>query len=124
MLHPVPRALGRDGCGKETREFSERFSQPVLESVGTSARAKMLYSFRHLLNDRCREADLGEELHDAPTGHSRGAGRGYGAGVSVKRLAEGMARVMPPSCADSGALLGPASAARQGSTEAADRADA
>jgi hypothetical protein len=47
-----------------------------------------------MFKDRCREADLGEELHDALTGHANGGvGRDYGAGFSVRRLAEGMERI-------------------------------
>ncbi len=90
-------ALARDGRGKKTREFSKWFNQKLLEGVGITGRAKVLHSFRHLFKDRCREADLGEELHDALTGHAGGGvGRDYGAGFSVKRLAEGMARVEFP----------------------------
>jgi integrase len=90
-------ALQRDSRGKKTREFSKWFNQKFLEGVGITSRAKVLYSFRHLFKDRCREADLGEELHDALTGHANGGvGRDYGAGFSVRRLAEGMARVTFP----------------------------
>lgn len=68
-----------------------------MEGIGVTGRAKVLHSFRHLFKDRCREADLGEELHDALTGHSGGrVGRDYGAGFSVRRLAEGMARIEFP----------------------------
>jgi integrase len=90
-------ALERDSRGKKTREFSKWFNQKFLEKVGITSRAKVLYSFRHLFKDRCREADLGEELHDALTGHAKGGvGRGYGAGFSVRRFAEGMERVEFP----------------------------
>lgn len=68
-------------------------------SVGVESLRKVLHSFRHLFDDRAREANLGEELHDALTGHAGGGvGRDYGAGFSVKRLAEGMARVEFPGC--------------------------
>ena len=104
-LHHVARsggealfpALEKDCRGKKTREFSKWFNQKFLEGVGITGRAKVLRSFRHPFKDRCREADLGEELHDALTGHAHGgAGRDYGAGFSIKRLAEGMARVEFP----------------------------
>lgn len=65
-------------------------------SVGVELLGKVLHRFRHLFGDRARDADIGEELHDALTGRAGGGvGRDYGAGFSVRRLAEGMARSVP-----------------------------
>jgi hypothetical protein len=39
----------------------------------------------------CRDAGIGEELHDALTGHSGGGvGRSYGGGFGLKAFAEAM----------------------------------
>jgi integrase len=89
--------LPLDGRGKRTQGFSKSFNGGFLNAVGITSRAKRLHSFRHLFKDRCREADLGEELHDALTGHFSGSvGRNYGAGFSLARLAGGMNRVEFP----------------------------
>ena len=44
-----------------------------------------------------RDAGIGEELHDALTGHSGGGeGRNYGRGIGVKALAEAIRRIEVP----------------------------
>ena len=46
----------------------------------------------------CRDAGIGEELHDALTGHSGGeVGRSYGGGFGLKALAEAIAKIPVPS---------------------------
>lgn len=44
-----------------------------------------------------RDAGIGEELHDALTGHSGGGvDRGYGGGFGLKALAEAIGRIEVP----------------------------
>jgi hypothetical protein len=46
----------------------------------------------------CRDAGIGEELHDALTEHSGGGvGRSYGGGFGLKVLAEAMEKMPVPS---------------------------
>ena len=57
----------------------------------------MFHSFRHTFKRMCRDAKIGEELHDALTGHSGGGvGRGYGAGFGLKPLAGALASIDVP----------------------------
>ncbi len=48
-------------------------------SLGVTGRHKCFHAFRHVFKTACREAGIGEDIHDAITGHSKGhEGRNYG----------------------------------------------
>jgi hypothetical protein len=64
----------------------------TLASIG-GAKGKVYRSFRHLYELIAREYGIGEEIHDALTGHKSGSseGRGYGKGSYPEEpLFEGM----------------------------------
>lgn len=49
----------------------------------------------------CRDAGIGEELHDALTGHSGGGvGWHYGGGFGLKALAEAIGRIDVPEAVE------------------------
>jgi integrase len=74
---------------------SKRFGR-FLDRIGLADEKLVFHSFRHSFKERCREAGIHEEVHDALTGHSNGSvGRGYG-GVPLKTLAEAVARLRFP----------------------------
>ena len=59
---------------------------------------KTFHSFRHSFKRACRDAGLGEEVHDLLTGHKgMSVGRGYGQGASLKVLAAAMEKVSYPA---------------------------
>ncbi len=59
---------------------------------------KTFHSFRHSFKRACRDAGIGEEVHDLLTGHKGASvGRGYGQGASLKVLAREMAKVAYPT---------------------------
>ncbi|KQP81772.1 hypothetical protein ASF60_22210 [Methylobacterium sp. Leaf113] len=78
--------------------WSKWFTRHLREKAGIEDRAKVFHSFRHSFKRMARDARLGEEVHDALTGHSGGGGigRGYGSGFGLKTLAEEMARIEAP----------------------------
>lgn len=64
----------------------------------------------------CRDAEIGEELHDALTGHSGGGiGRSYGGGFGLKALAEALGSIEVPEAVKGGTWV--AGRARTGETE-------
>jgi integrase len=69
--------------GRLTQSYSKVFSR-YCNQIGLRDRRKVFHSFRHLFKDRCRDARIPEDVHDALTGHSSGGeGRRYGAGVPL-----------------------------------------
>lgn len=59
---------------------------------------KTFHSFRHSFKRACRDAGLGEEIHDLLTGHKGvSVGRGYGQGAGLRILANAMEQVSYPS---------------------------
>ncbi|MBF0375820.1 MAG: site-specific integrase [Alphaproteobacteria bacterium] len=79
--------------GKRTAAFSKVWGR-LLTTLGIDDQGKTFHSFRHAFKDSCREAGLREDVHDALTGHAGGGvGRRYGAGHSLRRLAEAVDRV-------------------------------
>ena len=49
------------------------------KELGVSGRAKCFHAFRHVFKTACRRAGIGEDVHDALTGHtSKHEGRQYG----------------------------------------------
>jgi len=83
--------------GKLSGAFIKWWSRFVDERGVTDPRKAPMHSLRHLFKDRCRDAGLSEELHDALTRHSGGSvGRKYGRGPSLPVLAEALSRVSFP----------------------------
>lgn len=63
---------------------------------GVTGRSKCFHAFRHTFKTSCRESEIGEDLHDAITGHSGGGiGRDYGK-FSLKALDTAMQKVRHP----------------------------
>ncbi|MDP1673887.1 MAG: site-specific integrase [Burkholderiales bacterium] len=74
--------LKSDKHGTLTGNWSKwwgRYMRAV--AVGITDTRKTFHSFRHTFKDACREAGIGQEVHDALTGHASGdnEGRRYGA---------------------------------------------
>lgn len=68
------------------------------EGSGINDPNKTFHSFRHSFKRACRDAGLGEEIHDLLTGHKGASvGRGYGQGAGLKVLSEAIERVSYPS---------------------------
>jgi integrase len=86
--------------GKRPRSaaWSKWINTYLRKRCGITDSAKVFHSFRHTFKRMTLDALLGEELHDALTGHTNkgSVGRGYGAGFSIKPLAEAVARLAPP----------------------------
>jgi integrase len=84
------------------RAWSKWFGR-YIRSIGIGDKAKVFHSFRHNFKDALRAAGIGQEVHDAITGHSmRGdVSRGYGAKDMATRfgwttLANAVAKVTYP----------------------------
>lgn len=68
------------------------------EGSGITTPSKTFHSFRHSFKRACRDAGVGEEIHDLLTGHKgMQVGRGYGQGAGLRVLAEAMAKVSYPT---------------------------
>jgi len=92
--------LVTDIKGKRSGNWSKWWSRYLRHDIGITASSKVFHSFRHTFKDVCREAGIGEEIHDALTGHAGGGvGRHYGSGQyplgplvkAVRSLAFGVA---------------------------------
>ena len=94
---PLFPDLKPDSHGHKTGNWSKWFNRyKVACGVTVPARAmKDFHSFRHGFKDACRAARIGEEVHDALTGHSGGGvGRSYGSEkVPLDVKAEAIAKV-------------------------------
>jgi integrase len=90
--------LKPDRFGSFAESFG-KFWARYCDRIGMADRRKVFHSFRHSFKDACRAAGLGEEVHDALTGHrsNGGVGRSYGNGVALDRLAREIERVVYPS---------------------------
>jgi integrase len=76
--------LRRGSHGKLTAKFSQWWTKRGDELGVRVPRKKTFHSFRHSFKEACRNAEVGEEIHDALTGHSGGGvGRTYG-GVPLR----------------------------------------
>lgn len=86
--------LKPDHNGKLTGNYSKWWGRYARE-LGITDKRKVFHSFRHNFKDACRAAGIGEETHDALTGHSGGGvGRSYGSeGVPLLRLNEAIRKV-------------------------------
>jgi integrase len=86
-----------DSVGRQSGPWSKWFNRYLRDKARIEDRAKVFHSFRHSFKWLARNAKIGEEMHDALTGHSGGGiGRGYGAGFGLKALAEELARIEAP----------------------------
>ncbi len=76
-----------DQHGKLSGNWSKWWSRYMRAEIGITAKSKVLHSFRHTFKDACREAGIGEEIHDSLTGHSGGGvGRVYCSEYSLEQL--------------------------------------
>lgn len=65
--------------------------------TGLNGQGLCFHSLRHSFKDRCREAGIPEEVHDALTGHAGGGvGRRYGGRPPLKVLADALAKLSFP----------------------------
>lgn len=86
-----------DCHGHITGNWSKWFSRYLRNDIKITEMEKVCHSFRHTFKDACRNAGLGEDVHDAFTGHASGSiGRGYGSGHSLRFLAKAIAKVKYP----------------------------
>ena len=86
-----------DAEGRRAGPWSKWFNRYLRLNAKVLDANKVFHSFRHTFKRMCRDAGIGEELHDALTGHSGGGvGRSYGGGFGVKALAEAMRRIEVP----------------------------
>jgi integrase len=70
------------------------FNRTFLPRVGLERKELVFHSFRHSFKDLCRDAGIGQEIHDFLTGHAAGGvSGGYGMGAGVKTLFEAIAKV-------------------------------
>lgn len=85
--------LKQDSKGDWSANWGKWYSRYVRREVGITDRTKVFHSFRHGFKSACRRAGLGEEIHDALTGHSGGGvGRSYGE-LPLEALDQAMRRV-------------------------------
>ena len=86
-----------DAEGRRAGPWSKWFNRYLRVNAKVLDASKVFHSFRHTFKRMCRDAGIGEELHDALTGHSGGGvGRSYGGGFGLKALAEAMRRIEVP----------------------------
>jgi integrase len=79
---------------KLTAKFSQWWTKRGDELGVRVPRKKVFHSFRHGFKEACRVAGIGEEVHDALTGHSGGGvGRSYG-GVPLEVKAREVNKVL------------------------------
>ena len=90
-----------DAEGRRPGPWSKWFNRYLRVHAKVLDASKVFHSFRHTFKRMCRDAGIGEELHDALTGHSGGGvGRSYGGGFGLKALAEAIAKIPVPSGAE------------------------
>jgi integrase len=86
-----------DAQGRRAGAWSKWFNRHLRLSAKVEESSKVFHSFRHTFKRMARDAGIGEELHDALTGHSGGGvGRSYGGGFGLKALAEAIGRIEVP----------------------------
>ncbi len=77
--------------------WSKWWGRYARKAIGIRSAQQVFHSFRHGFRDRCREAELDEEISDALSGRgSTIVGRGYGNGFSVARLHDAISRINYP----------------------------
>ena len=65
-----------DAQGRRAGRWSKWFNRYLSVAAKVTDPSKVFHSFRHTFKRMARDAGLGEELHDALTGHSGGGGEG------------------------------------------------
>ncbi|MFL7905706.1 hypothetical protein ACJ41P_31580 [Azospirillum argentinense] len=72
--------LPESGCLFEgTKDAASKRLNRAIRDAGINERGKVVHSTRHTFKSACREAGLGEDIHDRFTGHTLGReGRKYG----------------------------------------------
>jgi integrase len=89
-----------DAEGRRAGPWSKWFNRYLRVTAKIEEPSKVFHSFRHTFKRMCRDAGIGEELHDALTGHSGGGvGRSYGGGFGLKALAEALGSIEVPEAA-------------------------
>lgn len=90
--------LRPDNHDSHTGNWSKWWGRYARGTIGIVDPRKVYHSFRHTFKHACREAGMGEEIHDALTGHAGGGvGRSYGGQqYPLAPLAEAMARLKYP----------------------------
>ncbi|WP_159568607.1 tyrosine-type recombinase/integrase [Limnobacter sp. 130] len=74
--------LAADVHGKRSGNWSKWFSRYLREVVGVVDKDVVFHSLRHNFIDCCRDSKIGEEVHDAMTGHRNGSvSRSYGSSL-------------------------------------------
>lgn len=96
-----PRGKKQQRWAGAWSKWFNRWRTQTLGIAGHETR-KDFHSLRHTFKDMCRAAQIGEEVHDALSGHSfkgggKGVGRRYGSGVPLAVRAEAINRLSPPS---------------------------
>lgn len=98
---PLWPHLEADAVGRRGGAWSKWFNRHLRAKAGIKDRSKVFHSFRHSFKSLARAARLGEDVHDALTGHTGGGiGRRYG-GFGLDVLAAEVERIKAP-----GALAG------------------
>jgi integrase len=85
-----------DRMGVLTGNWSKWWGRYMRNTIGIKDPRKVFHSFRHTFKDACLRAGIGQEIHDALTGHADGdnEGRSYGAGQHpLKPLAAALKKV-------------------------------
>ena len=86
-----------DAQGRRAGPWSKWFNRYLRVAAKVEEKSKVFHSFRHTFKRMARDAGIGEELHDALTGHSGGGvGRSYGGGFGLKALAEALGSIEVP----------------------------
>jgi integrase len=86
-----------DAQGRRAGPWSKWFNRYLRVAAKVGEPSKVFHSFRHTFKRMARDAGIGEELHDALTGHSGGGvGRSYGGGFGLKALAAAMGGIEVP----------------------------
>ncbi len=87
-----------DQEGRPAGPWSKWFNRYLRDKAGIEDRTKVFHSFRHTFKQLARSAKIGEEMHDALTGHAGNGsvGRGYGK-FELEALAEGVGQIREPA---------------------------
>lgn len=80
--------------GTRTGNWSKWFGRYLRETVKIVDSRLVFHSFRHTFKNRCRQAGVPEDIHDALTGHvNNSVGRSYGGQYPLKPLVEAVKKI-------------------------------
>jgi integrase len=92
----LPAAIKGD-CAHKPGEYFNALIREALGADHLGPRSHVFHSFRHTMKDSRRESSVSAEAQDALLGHEgKGAGAGYGKGLSLQRLNEEIQKVRQP----------------------------